>query len=226
MFQGFDDETVDFLWGIRFNNEKPWFEAHKQLYLDHLQTPMRELADEVYGHIADKLPDYTMVCRVSRIYRDARRLFGRGPYKDHLWFSVERPGGAWSVQPCFWFELGPEHWGYGLGYYSAQPVTMMKLRARMDADPAPMLALTEALAGQEEFVLEGQSYKKPRSAPAAEALAPWYTKKNFSLTHEEPLSEELFSRDIVKRLQKGYDFLLPFYRYFVTLDGDPDPREP
>ena len=32
-----------------------------------------------------------MVCRVSRIYRDARRLHGRGPYKDHLWFCVERP---------------------------------------------------------------------------------------------------------------------------------------
>ena len=23
----------------------------------------------------------------------------------------------------------------------------------------------------------------------------------------------------------GYDFLLPYYRYFVTLDGDPDPRD-
>ena len=43
MFEGFDDQTVEFLWGIRFNNEKPWFEAHKQLYLDHVFTPMRDL---------------------------------------------------------------------------------------------------------------------------------------------------------------------------------------
>ena len=30
MFTGFTDATVDFLWGIRFNNERPWFEAHKE----------------------------------------------------------------------------------------------------------------------------------------------------------------------------------------------------
>ena len=27
MFQGFSDKTIDFMWGIRFNNEKTWFEA-------------------------------------------------------------------------------------------------------------------------------------------------------------------------------------------------------
>ena len=29
MFQGFSQETVDFMWGIRFNNDRGWFEAHK-----------------------------------------------------------------------------------------------------------------------------------------------------------------------------------------------------
>ena len=48
MFQGFSQATNDFLWGIRFNNERPWFEAHKQTYLDNVQTPMRQLAQEVY----------------------------------------------------------------------------------------------------------------------------------------------------------------------------------
>ena len=28
MFEGFSQETVDFMWGIRFNNERGWFEAH------------------------------------------------------------------------------------------------------------------------------------------------------------------------------------------------------
>ena len=35
MFTGFTDETVDFMWGIRFNNERAWFEAHKEIYLTH-----------------------------------------------------------------------------------------------------------------------------------------------------------------------------------------------
>ena len=50
--------------------------------------------------------------------------------------------------------------------------------------------------------------------------------KSFSICHEEKLTEELFSREIVERLKKGFDFLLPYYDYFATLEGDPDPRDP
>ena len=52
MFTGFTDETVDFMWGIRFNNERAWFEAHKEIYLTHFYQPMRELGDELYDYIA------------------------------------------------------------------------------------------------------------------------------------------------------------------------------
>lgn len=225
MFEGFDDQTVEFLWGIRFNNEKPWFEAHKQLYLDHVFTPMRELADEILGDLTDKFSDGGLICRVSRIYRDARRLHGRGPYKDHLWFSVEQPQEIWTQSPCFWFELGPESWSYGMGCYMAKPLTMAKLRARMDAGPEVMEALTRKLRRQSEFVLEGEEYKRPRGQAPSALLEPWYRKKSYSIGHEEPLNDALFSREIVNRLERGYDFLLPYYRYFATLDADADPRD-
>ena len=97
MFQGFSGATVDFLWGIRFNNERSWFEAHKEEYQTHLLSPMKALSAEVYDRFHDKHPDLPMVCKVSRIYRDARRLFGRGPYKDHLWLSLHRPHEARST---------------------------------------------------------------------------------------------------------------------------------
>ena len=29
MFTGFTPETIDFLWGIRMNNNKDWFTANK-----------------------------------------------------------------------------------------------------------------------------------------------------------------------------------------------------
>ena len=131
MFQGFDDTTVDFLWGIRLNNERPWFEAHKQEYLDHLYQPMKALGDELYDHMAPQLKGEPLLCKVSRIYRDARRLHGRGPYKDHLWISIQKPAGAWEEAPCFWFELSPDGWGYGMGCYSVKPATMARLRRQL-----------------------------------------------------------------------------------------------
>ena len=110
MFTGFTDATVDFLWGIRFNNERPWFEAHKETYLSELYRPMKDLGAEIYDFLSERRPEDAMMCRVSRIYRDARRLHGRGPYKDHLWFCVERPAEDWTTRPTFWFELGPDYW--------------------------------------------------------------------------------------------------------------------
>ena len=226
MFTGFTDETVDFMWGIRFNNERSWFEAHKDIYLTHFYQPMRALGEEIYDYLRPQLPDHALVCKVARIYRDARRLHGRGPYKENLWFTVEQPAEEWTDKPSFWFELTPDGWSYGMGYWVSKPITMAKLRARIDRDPAAMETLTRKLHGQSEFSLNTVDYKKLRSPAPSEILEPWYKAKYFSIGHEEPLSDELFSREIVDRLKEGFTFLLPYYEYFQTLSSDPDPREP
>lgn len=226
MFTGFTDETVDFMWGIRFNNERTWFEAHKEVYLTQFYQPMRELGEEIYEFLREKRPDQDLICKVTRIYRDARRLHGRGPYKESLWFSVERPVEQWVSTPTFWFELMPEGWSCGLGYWMPKPVIMAKLRARIDRDPAMMETLTRKLGRQTEFELDMARYKRPKGEAPSALLQPWYQAKGFSIRHEDKLTDELFCRDIVDRLKRGYEFLLPYYDYFVTLDGDPDPNEP
>ena len=47
MFQGYTQETVDFLWGIRFNNERGWFMEHKQIYQTALLEPTRALGGQI-----------------------------------------------------------------------------------------------------------------------------------------------------------------------------------
>ena len=76
MFTGLTDETVDFMWGIRFNNEQAWFEAHKEIYLTHFYQPMRELGDELYDYIAAKRRIRGSSAR-WRIYQSVRQLTAR-----------------------------------------------------------------------------------------------------------------------------------------------------
>ena len=154
MFEGFSEATFDFLWGIRFQNEKAWFEAHREEYRAHVAAPMNALASQVYAAMEKTCSKYGLRCKVSRIYRDARRLRGRGPYRDSLWFSLEKPCEDWTHTPVFWFELSPETFTYGLGYYQARPATMAKLRARMDTAPKPMETLALRLNRRPEFVLD------------------------------------------------------------------------
>lgn len=225
MFTGFTDETVDFMWGIRFNNERSWFEAHKEIYVQEFYEPMKALGDEMYEFLREKRPEYDLIRKVTRIYRDARRLHGRGPYKESLWFSVEQPAEAWTDKPSFWFELMPDGWSYGMGYWVSKPATMAKLRNRIDRDPATMEALTRNLNGQTEFILDTVDYKKLRSPAPSEILEPWYRAKYFSIGHTDKLTDELFSREIVEHLKRGYEFLLPYYDYFLTLSGEPEPTQ-
>lgn len=224
MFQGFTKETVDFMWGIRFNNERSWFEAHKEEYLTTFYEPMKALARDLYEGFAEPHEELGLMCRVSRIYRDARRLHGRGPYKDHLWLSLEQPAEEWSLQPVFWFELGPEEYSFGLGYWMARAATMAKFRARMDKDPKTMEKFARQLKKQDTFTLNGEDFKRRKEAPSA-LLDPWYNKKGgFSLSCDRPHDELLFSPQLPTHIIGEWEKLLPLFRYISTLDGDPDPR--
>lgn len=223
MFTGFSDATVDFLWGIRFNNERGWFEANKETYMDTLYRPMKELANQVYEGFMEKEPDWDLRCRVPRIYRDARRLHGRGPYKDCLWFTIEQPCDDWSCNPVFWFEVSPEGYGYGMGAYAPAAVTMAKFRARLDRDPKPFEKLAKQVEKAGIFTLGGAEYKRTKGE-STPALAPWYNRKGFSLTWEGSHDKGLYSQELVERLIRDFETLRPIYQYFKSLEGDPDPR--
>jgi len=41
---GFTQATFDFLRNLREHNDKPWFEAHKSDYRDHVLLPLQALA--------------------------------------------------------------------------------------------------------------------------------------------------------------------------------------
>ncbi|GHV44435.1 TIGR02453 family protein [Clostridia bacterium] len=218
-FEGFSQKTIDFMWDIRFNNNKPWFEAHKAAYQRDLLAPMKALGQEVFARVSETYGGRGFVHKVSRIYKDARRNHGDGPYRDHLWFSIEKPSEEWTRTPTFWFELSPDSWSYGLGYYQARAETMAKLRARIDHNSKAFEKFVAPLAAQDEFTLDGDAYKRKKQAPTPKTEA-WYNKKTFSLIHQGQIEDALFSPELAVRITGGFAFLMPFYDYFSALDAD------
>jgi uncharacterized protein (TIGR02453 family) len=220
VFEGFSQATLDFLHNLRFNNNREWFEANKADFIRDFQNPMKALSREVFDKFNADFGGRGFINKVSRIYKDARRVKGGEPYRTNLWFSIEKPPQAdtmWSNHPVFWFELSADNWSYGMGYYSARAETMAKLRARIDKNPKSFEKLIAPLEGQSEFILDGSEYARRKEAPTKKTEV-WYNKKSFSLIHEAPHSEELFSQELTGRLYSGYAFLMPLYDYFITLE--------
>ena len=223
MFQGFSQGAVDFLWGIRFNNERSWFLAHKEEYLELVDAPLRALAAQVSQAMGEEFPKLGLELKVSRIYRDARRLYGRGPYKDHMWFSLRRPSEQEGAVPSFYFEIAPEYYSYGMVCYDPTPLTMAKLRARIDRDPKPLEKLARTLERQEEFVLEGKEYKRPKGDPGP-LLYPWYNRRQIGLSSDHNCEGLLFQPELAGQVLDGFRFLVPYYQYLKDLAGDPPPE--
>jgi uncharacterized protein (TIGR02453 family) len=221
MFTGFSEKSTEFLWGIRFNNNKEWFLENKQTYLDDIQKPMKALADDVWTFITDK-NKLEISYRVARIYRDARRVKSGGLYKESLWFSLEKEHEDWQATPVFFFEISPDGYTYGLGYYMASADTMKKFRARLDANPAEFERIAGALKQQDIFKLTGDEYSR-KKAEREGLIGEWYNRKTLAMIAERKGHEELYSQAFTKTLCDDFQTLVPLYNFFWSLEGEVNP---
>lgn len=213
MFQGFTKETSDFLWELSFNNERPWFSAHKDEFERVLNTPFKELAKDSFGLFSERHPELNAKLHTARIYRDARRLFGRGPYKDHLWFSV-KDGTMLLEGPMFWFEIGAAEFSYGMGFYSATPTQMQRFRDIADAEPAALERIIDLAESLPEFSLSGEMYSRPK-AVHNERFDTWYNRRQLGLEHTEDFGGAILRPDFPGVLTDEFEKLLPIYKFFM-----------
>lgn len=215
-FTGFSPKAGEFLWELRFNNERPWFNAHKQEFLDLVDVPFRALANEVFERMKEAYPKREWYMHVSRIYRDARRLYGRGPYKDHLWFTLRCDASKDEEVPAFYFGFDPEGYDFGMGYYVSKAAFMERYRRFTLANPKPLEKLARRLNRQDTFVLGGQSYKKNK-VEHSPLLDPWLNKRWVSVDCTRGHDEISRSHDLADEVVKGFSFLVPYYDYFDQL---------
>lgn len=211
----YSEKTVEFLWSLRLNNSRAWFHAHKGEYEALMLQPTKELADAVYAHLTEQYPKHDWNLHISRIYRDARRLHGRGPMNDHLWFSLWADREERSV-PAFWFSFFPEGWDCGMGCWPERSAIMERFRAQLRLDSVPAEKLARRLEKQDVFILGGQDYKK-RKMETAPLLQGWANKKYFTLECHRDHGELDLSENLLPFLCDGFDFLMPFYEYFLLL---------
>ncbi len=212
MFQGFTERTSGFLWDLSFNNERPWFLEHKAEFETVLHEPFKALAADTLALVRQRHPERDLNCHVSRIYRDARRLFGRGPYKDHLWFTVfdgEKDLGG----PAFFFELGAATYSYGLGYWDASPTAMEAFRRAVDANPARFERMAKALARDRELRIAGPEYKRPKGERGA-IINPYYNRRYLMLSVERDFGGDALSPQLPQLLTGTYEELFPMYDFF------------
>ena len=210
MFTGFTPETMDFLWGIRMNNNREWFQEHKKQYTDALYEPMKALGQEVFQPFLE-LPG--TILKVSRIYRDAR-LHPPTPYKESLWLCIRQDVQWWAENPCLYFEITPEGASYGFFYWKPPTATMETFRQRVSAKPQEFLDLihsTEAAVGQP---ILAQCYKRPKPTDNPDLLPFFAWKGQIECTRTLEPGDALFNPNLAQEVSDFFTKLTPLYQYF------------
>jgi uncharacterized protein (TIGR02453 family) len=123
-------DTVAFLTGLHANNDRTWFEAHKDSYQSHVKLAGVEFASA----LADALEAMTSEAhqyRIFRIHRDVRFSKDQTPYNAHLHISLS-PGGSCSEGgPVWMFGLEPDRLTLGVGIFTFTAVQLEAWRTRI-----------------------------------------------------------------------------------------------
>lgn len=210
MFQGFTPETIDFLWGIRMNNQRDWFQSHKEQYITALYQPMKDLGQDLFQPFLDRPGN---ILKVSRIYRDAR-LHHPDPYKESLWICIRQGVCQWSEAPCLYFEVNPEGVTYGFSLWKPHAAVMAEIRRDITAQPEEFLSLIHNTQAATDLPVTGDAYKRPKEA-ADPRLSPYLNwKGNISCARQEPVGPGLFGPELGARAAELFRQLIPLYDYY------------
>lgn len=209
MFEGFSPETVDFLWGIRMNNNREWFLAHKSDYTRYLYEPMKALGQYLFEPYADH-PG--VLLKVSRIYRDAR-LHHPQPYKESLWICIRRDVQWWGENPCQYFEITPEGISYGMVFWKPRAASMEAFRRQIAQDPQPFLSLVERTEDVTGIPVTADLYKRSKPCPSEELERFFRWKGNISCIWQEPFGEDVFRPELAQRVRERITMLDPLTAY-------------
>ncbi|MEO1103932.1 MAG: DUF2461 domain-containing protein [Pseudomonadota bacterium] len=170
-FKGFSDKTFGFFEELADNNEKAWFEAHRDTFETAVRTPMMALmaaAAEAFGGEV----------KLSRIHRDVRFSKDKSPYKTNLFgviHSRSDPGAKQVKAAALYTAISAKGLYAGTGYYEMSADQLARYRAALN-DTRKANALQRAMdEAKESLEVWGRSLKTapkgfPRDHPRIELL--------------------------------------------------------
>jgi uncharacterized protein (TIGR02453 family) len=114
-FTGFPRAATEFFRDLAHNNNRDWFQAHKEVYEQACRGPLKALITEL---------DPMGTVHLSRINRDMRFSRDGAPYKTHIAGGVGRS----------YVNLSSAGLWIGTGMYRPEPALLQKLRSAIAAD--------------------------------------------------------------------------------------------
>jgi uncharacterized protein (TIGR02453 family) len=132
----FTEKTLRFLRALKRNNDREWFQAHRNEYETHVRTPMvlviERLAHEFRAFAPDAMADPKK--SLYRIWRDTRFSADKRPLKTNAAAVFPHRRGHRHTSAGFYFEIADGWVWAGGGVYMPEPPALHRIRTAIAGD--------------------------------------------------------------------------------------------
>ncbi len=189
-FTGWTGDFRGFFLGLRANNNKAYFEAHRSQYENEVKAPMLAL-------LADLEAEFGPPHRVSRPHRDIRFSADKSPYKLNIYADLDRGG---------YVALDAEGLVAAGGRYMVDDVQLKKLREAVAAHASgKQLVAIVADLRKKGYDVEGQELKRvPPPYPQDHARADLLRHKRLIYWKRWPVEEWIATPKARDRVAKAW----------------------
>jgi len=226
----FRPAAFTFFRGLKRNNRKDWFDAHREQYERDVRGPIRDLIEEVDVRLARIAPEFIGDPRRSmfRIHRDIRFSKDKSPYKTAagVWWYHEDAGrkvgqDAEGGGAGIYFHLAPEGCFSAGGIWMPAGAVLRKVREALAEDLEGFEAAIGSTTFKRRFgALDEEAMLKrmPRGFDDDHPAAKWLRYKSFTV-HRPLTAAQVQSRNLPDTLAGDVEVMLPFLRWLNRAAG-------
>lgn len=212
-----------FLAQLRKHNNREWFDAHKNVYLQellHLENFAAALLAKLNTH--DVIETASGKQALRRIYRDTRFSQDKTPYKTH-WSghftraTAQRRGG-------YYFHIEEGNTFIAGGFFNPVADDLKRVRNDIAFDATPLRKILKQKTFVEYFgTLRGEQLKNaPKGFPADHEAVDLLRYKQY-LVRRNFTDEEVLAGTFLEEASKTFKAMRPFFDYMsdvLTMDGN------
>ena len=219
---GFSDQTFRFLRELADHNEKPWFEANKARFLEHVQAPslafVRAVGPSLLGlsrHL--KVDDRPVGGSVMRIYRDIRFAKDKRPYKTAVgirFSNLDCP--ADEPFPGFFLHVAPGESTLHSGAWFLEGPMLQRMRQAIAKRATEWSRVRTAVGG-----VDGEALRRPPAGFAADHPHIEDLKRKGFYASVEFTDAQVVRPDFAKRFVAACEQVDPLNRFLARATGVP-----
>ncbi|MCW3077343.1 MAG: hypothetical protein JWO32_1952 [Bacteroidetes bacterium] len=209
--------AFEFLKLLNKNNNREWFNNHKEEYLKELngiENFAEELLNRLRVHDVIETPSGKKC--LHRIYRDVRFSKNKTPYNTHWGGSFTRATKA--RRGTYYFHLEPGNTFVAGGFWGPNPEDLKRIRDEFSYDPKPFRDIINSKKFIATFKkLEGSQIKTtPKGFQANDPAIDLLRFKQFQLIRKFT-DADVFKKDFVDVVNDTFKNMRPFLNYMTQV---------